>query len=114
MSSCVEVRTLCPEAALGLLSGSERADVLEHLDRCESCRELMHELSEVSDDLVLLAPNGEPPAGFEQRVLDRIGATRRRRRWPIAIAALAAAVLAVVGFAVGRAGDGSEPSVREI
>jgi hypothetical protein len=114
MSTCADVQELIPEAALGLLSGSERADVLTHLDRCEDCRELMHELSAVSDELVLLSPNAEPPAGFEQRVLGRIGASRRRRRWPVAVGAIAAALLAVVGFAFGRAGGGSSPSVHEV
>jgi hypothetical protein len=74
----------------------------------------MHELSAVSDDLVLLSPNAEPPAGFEQRVLGRIGATRRRRRWPVAVGAIAAALLAVVGFAFGRANSGSSPVVHEV
>lgn len=114
MSACLDVQALSPEAALGLLSGSERAAVLDHLDRCEKCRELMHELSAVADDLVLLAPNAEPPSGFEQRVLERTGATRGRRRWPVVVATIAAALLAVVGFAVGRAGSGAHASVREV
>ncbi|MEY2404900.1 MAG: hypothetical protein QOD38_2451, partial [Acidimicrobiaceae bacterium] len=114
MTACTEVRALLPEASLGLLSGTERAEVLEHLDRCEACRERMHELSAVADDLVLLAPNAEPPPGFEQRVLARIGAPRPRRRWPVALAAAAAAVLAVVAFAAGRATNASPASVREV
>lgn len=114
MTACADVRALCPEAALGLLSGTERAVVLDHVDQCESCRELMHELSSVSDELALLAPNAEPPAGFEQRVLGRLGATRPRRRWPIALGAVAAAVMAVVAFALWRADDGSSPSVHQV
>jgi hypothetical protein len=113
MSACVDVHGLIPEAALGLLSGSERAGVLAHVDACEECRELMHELSAVSDDLVLLSPNAEPPAGFEQRVLGRIGASRHRRRWPVAVGAIAATLLAVVGFALGRVGGGASASVHE-
>jgi hypothetical protein len=105
---------MTPEAALGLLAGNERAEVLDHIDGCEECRELMHELSTVADGLVLLAPSAEPPAGFEQRVLARIGAVRGRRRWPIAVGAAAALLLAVVGFAVGRTGSAPSSSVREV
>jgi hypothetical protein len=99
-----------------LLGGNERALVLEHVDHCEACRELMHELSEVSDELVLLAPNAEPPAGFEQRVLGRLGAAPQpaRRRWPVAIVASAAAVLAVIAFGLGRANGGESSSVHEL
>jgi hypothetical protein len=109
-----DVQALSPEAALGLLAGNERAAVLDHLDGCEQCRELMHELSAVADDLVLLAPNAEPPPGFEQRVLRRLGATRGRRRWPVVVGGIAAALLAVIGFAVGRGQSGSPPSVHEL
>jgi hypothetical protein len=113
VTTCVDVRGLIPEAALELLSGTERAEVLDHLDGCESCRELMHDLSEVADDLVLLAPNGEPPSGFEQRVLARIVPVRPRRRRAVVAGAIAAAVLAVVAFAAGRAVS-STSSVREV
>jgi hypothetical protein len=109
------VEPLIPEAALGLLSGSERAAVLDHLDSCDDCRELMHELSAVADDLLLLAPNAEPSSGFEQRALAGIGATRGRRRWPVVVGAVAATLLAVVGFAFGRANSSSPPQpVHEI
>jgi hypothetical protein len=114
VSAHVDIQALTPEAALGLLSGTERTEVLEHLGGCEQCRELMHELSAVADELVLLAPQAEPPAGFEQRVLARMGATRGRRRWPLVVGTIAASLLAVVGFALGRAGSGSSPSVHEV
>jgi hypothetical protein len=115
MTAHIDVQALTPEAALGLLSGDERAEVLDHLESCEHCRELMHELSVVADELVLLAPTADPSAGFEQRVLRSIGAARARRRWPVVVASMAAALLAVVGFAVGRFGAGSAaPSVHEV
>jgi len=121
MRTCADVRAMCPEAALGLLSGSDRAIVLDHIEQCEPCRELMHELSAVSDELVLLAPNGEPPAGFEQRVLSRVGAgpgeaaPSGRRRWRVLVGASATAVLAVIAiaFSLSRA-DGGSSSVQEI
>ncbi|MEY2421685.1 MAG: hypothetical protein QOI95_1752 [Acidimicrobiaceae bacterium] len=113
MSICVDVEPLLPEAALGLLSGGERADVLAHLDGCAGCRELMHELSGVADDLVLLAPTGEPPSGFEERVLSQIGASPARRHWPV-VGSIAAALLIVVAFAIGRAQSSPGSEVHEV
>jgi hypothetical protein len=96
------------EVALGIASGEERARVLEHTGRCPSCRRQLRELSILGDELLLLAPQHEPPAGFESRVLERLG-RRRRRRLPAwlrgprvaAVAAVAAAVAAAAGATVG-------------
>jgi hypothetical protein len=74
----------------------------------------MHDLGAVADGLVLLAPAAEPPSGFEQRVLDRIGASRGRRRWPVVVAGIAAALVAVVGFAVGHSFSEAPSTVREV
>ena len=74
----------------------------------------MHELSAVADGLVLLAPNAEPPPGFEQRVLARIGATpdgvggrSLPRRSPPPCSS-------IVGFGVGRSMSGARASVHEV
>jgi hypothetical protein len=96
------------EMALGIASGEERARVLEHTGRCPSCRRLLRELSILGEELLLLAPEHEPPAGFESRVLERLG-RRRRRRLPAwlrgprvaVVAAVAAAVAAAAGATVG-------------
>ena len=103
-AECNEIRELAAEVALGISSGEERASVLAHLGRCPACRAELDELSEVADELLLLAPPREPPVGFETRVLDRFG-RRPARRWlghfRVAAAALAAgAVTAAVMFAV--------------
>ncbi|MGH2694671.1 MAG: anti-sigma factor family protein [Actinomycetota bacterium] len=94
--SCERCRELIPEVALGASSGEERALVLEHLDGCAECRSLLHELSMVADELLLLAPVQEPPPGFETRSLVRLTAERgsRRRRYAL-LAAAAALVIAV-------------------
>ena len=115
MSGCLDVRAMTPEAALGLLSGADRAVVFEHLEGCERCREAMHEFSALADELMLLAPEAEPPVGFEQRVIDALGAPPRvrRRRGLVVIGAAAAVLLAVVAFAAGRSGQ-PQPAVREI
>jgi len=71
--SCDEFAGVAAELALGVLTGRERAAALAHLDGCESCREQVRELTMVQDELLALLPSQEPPAGFESRVLDRLG-----------------------------------------
>ena len=73
--SCDEFAGVAAELALAVLTGRERAAALAHLDGCESCREQVRELTMVQDELLALLPSQEPPAGFESRVLDRLGLT---------------------------------------
>ena len=73
--SCDEFAGVAAELALGVLTGRERAAALAHLDGCESCREQVRELTMAQDELLALLPSQEPPAGFESRVLDRLGLT---------------------------------------
>jgi hypothetical protein len=106
--SCEELRELAPEIALGTIDGEERADALRHLATCAECRRLVDQFSEVADELLLLAPIQEPPAGFESRVIEALGlqrppARRRRARGlllrltpPLAAAAVSALVLMAV------------------
>jgi Putative zinc-finger len=82
---CDEVRELAPEIALGIADGEERAEALRHLTGCADCRRAVEELSEVADDLLMVAPVQEPSAGFESRVVAAMGLERperrRRPRW---------------------------------
>ena len=100
-STCVEVRELAPELALGIVGGPERAEALEHTSECGPCRALVGELAEAADALPLLAAEAEPPPGFEERVLGALKAPRRRNRRLVAaafaIAAAAAAIVSIVG-----------------
>jgi hypothetical protein len=82
---CTRLYDLAPELALGLLDGAERAEVLAHLERCATCHADVASLTELGEQLLLLAPEVPPPAGFETRVLDRVvpraassGDSRRR------------------------------------
>ena len=97
---CADVREVAPEFALGVLDAEARADVLLHLDHCASCQRQVGELSEMADSLVLLAPEAEPPAGFERRVLGAMDDSARRRRWRtaklVAVTAAAAVIISVV------------------
>jgi predicted anti-sigma-YlaC factor YlaD len=112
--TCADVQLLAAEAALGLVSGADRAALLEHLDICEECRTLVHDLAGVADALVVASPPAEPSAGFEQRVLERLGAAPRRRRWPALVGAAAAALLLVLAFAIGRNVGTASKDVREV
>jgi Putative zinc-finger len=103
--TCEQTRALAPELALGIADGAERAEALEHLAGCAACRRAVAELSEVTDELLLRGPEGEPPVGFESRVLARLQPARpaaRARRRPrralllLAPAAVAAALATVI------------------
>src|SRR5947207_11994848 len=102
--TCPEVRELAPELALGIVGGPERAEALQHASECGPCRALVGELAEAADALMLLAPESEPPSGFEERVLAALRAPRwrmrRRAAVMVAAAAAAAAIVSIVGVRV--------------
>jgi hypothetical protein len=98
--TCTDVRELAPELALGVLDGVDRAEALNHTERCTACRGLVADYTHAADALPLAVAEAEPPDGFEQRVLREIGSGRRRNRRVIAlvaVAAAAAAILSIVG-----------------
>jgi hypothetical protein len=112
--SCAQLRDASAELALGVLSGAERAEAIMHVNGCARCQALVNELTETADALTLLAPELEPSAGFEQRVLGAGRARRRRntRRWvaSIAAAAAAAAIVSITVVRVIEAGSDATPS----
>ena len=71
--SCREFSDVAAELALGVLTGRERAAAIAHLDQCDACRENVRQLTMTGEGLLELLPAAEPPAGFESRVLERIG-----------------------------------------
>jgi hypothetical protein len=71
--SCAELADAAAELALGVLTGRERAEALAHLDHCEACREHVRQLTITGEELLGLLPPREPPAGFETRVMERLG-----------------------------------------
>lgn len=127
-SDCPEVEGLAAELALGIVSGSERAAAVAHLNACPGCRRLVDELATAADPLLLLAPEMEPSIGFESRVLSATASAERPAPLPsslqhrpvrsftaarAAIAAAIALVAATGGLLVGRAvTDGGGPVVR--
>src|SRR2546423_13788281 len=104
--SCAQVRDLAPELALGVLSGADRAEVLLHIDRCPTCRAHVNELSETVGARALLAPEAEPPAGCEKRLLHGMGG-ERHRGWRAIVFSRWAAAAAVVGLLVAGSGLGA-------
>lgn len=91
--SCATARERAPELALGILSGAERSEVLLHLGGCSRCQAVVDEHTELADLLPHLAPEVEPPPGFERRVVGAMRHDRRRatRRLVAALVATAAA-----------------------
>ncbi|WP_053204557.1 zf-HC2 domain-containing protein [Jiangella muralis] len=71
---CGEVADALAEVATGAASGPDRARVLAHLADCPDCRRELEELTRVADEVLLVAPEHDPPAGFEGAVLARIAA----------------------------------------
>ena len=100
--SCAQMEDLVDELALDVLPGDLRGVALEHLEGCAACRARLEELSESADQLLFAYRPVDPPAGFEERVLGRLDAQRRRpRRRSWRVAALAAAAAVVIGAAIG-------------
>jgi hypothetical protein len=115
---CADVDALAAELALGIVSGAERAAALDHLAVCGVCRSRVEELSEVADELLLIGPEREPPAGFEGRVIAAMGTAsaapvastdRPRRRLSTGMWAIAAAIVLIVGAVGVFVGNGLAP-----
>ena len=95
-ASCAAFDELAEELALGMVDEPRRSELLGHAASCPRCQSALDGLGSVVDRLLLVAPEIEPPAGFETRVLARIGAEpapARRRRTGMWVAAAAALVL---------------------
>jgi hypothetical protein len=117
---CDEYSDDLAELALGILTGRARAATLAHVDSCPRCAEELEQLSHAADAVVSVAPEIEPPMGFEVRLFNRMGfgevpvtpeSQRPRRRtgpsaWlarsPRWVLATAAAVIALaLGLSIG-------------
>jgi predicted anti-sigma-YlaC factor YlaD len=113
MPECAWARDRAEELALGVLDGAERAEVLRHVNACPTCQAVVHELAEVADVLAHLAPEAEPPPGFEQRVLRVIRGDRGRRlRRRVAVLAATAAAATIVAVGTVRIVDAGRDADR--
>jgi len=130
--TCREFDEAADELAVGGASEPERTALLVHAASCTRCAALLDELASVADHLLLVAPEVDPPPGFESRALalmadapdhqiragGRAGWRSRPRRAVVAVAA-AALVAGVAGGAAldraaapsGRRGSATSTSV---
>lgn len=115
---CERLREQGAELALGVLPARERAEAVAHLDRCPDCCEHVERLAAVSDGLLALLPEAEPPVGFESRVVRALGAAPtpkpRGRRLRLAAAAMAATLACGFGgWAVATVVEGAPAAVSQ-
>src|SRR5262245_2589873 len=113
--TCEQVREIAPDLALGIADGQERGAALRHTATCADCRGLVSSFSSVADELLLVAPEREPPPGFASRTLARLDQrTSRSRRWVAPLAIAASLVLAMaVGAAAVLAGTADDRQLAE-
>ncbi|MGW2746383.1 hypothetical protein [Streptomyces sp. NPDC001450] len=118
--TCEKLRESGAELALGVLPGRQRAEAVEHLERCAACREYVEHMTLVGDRLLGLLPPAEPPNGFETRMArgltraasapegrahahvsagERKGFRGRARRARLRLASAVAALAIACGFA---------------
>ncbi len=111
-----------PELALGVLTGRDRARVLAHVDSCPRCADELEHLARTADTVVQMAPEMEPPLGFEVRLFERMGVAEspRRRfgrhvpRWmPVAAAAAVVALGLGLGLGLSSSPSTSPPTVAQ-
>jgi hypothetical protein len=98
---CQETRELAAEVALGIADGEDRARVLRHVAECADCRRELGRLSTVADELLVLAPEEEPPPGFELRVLDAIKPPQPKRRITLRRLAFVGAIAVTAAVTAG-------------
>jgi anti-sigma factor RsiW len=101
------------ELALGEVSEPRRSHLLSHMTGCLRCRATYHEVVSAVDAVVPTAPEAQPPAGFDLRVLSAMGvgangAVRRPSTWfsrvtpgRVMLAAAAVVLIAAVGVVAG-------------
>jgi hypothetical protein len=105
LMTCTAVDELAAELALDVLDGEDRGAALAHLERCAECRENVARMTDSVETLLQLVPPAEPPAGFEDRVLEQLHAVRAptvggNRRFLLAVAATTAVLVIAVAVLV--------------
>jgi hypothetical protein len=113
---CESIEDELIELSLGILGGRRRSEVLAHVGSCGRCSAELQRLSIVADALLQLAPEIEPPLGFELRLAERLQKNRtlhrsRHHRW--VVGALSAAALLAVVLGIGLATLGASRGHNE-
>jgi hypothetical protein len=103
--TCLEVRDLLPELAVGVLPLAERDRVERHLRWCAGCRKEAGELGAAAATFGFALAPVTPAADLGDRVVERVraaaGRPGRRRRIRAVATALVAGALAVGGLGWG-------------
>ncbi len=110
--ACREADEVLVELALGQVGGEPRAQALAHVDGCARCTAELGSLAAVADELLALVPPAEPPAGFESRVLARVGAVGEAAPAPPPPFSPARRLPAGARERGGAGGDGTASRVR--
>ena len=107
--TCDQFDEQAEDLALGHIDEPQRSRLLAHASACPQCQSLLEGLGTVADRLLLLAPQLEPPAGFESRALARVDTTTTsdtaRFRMPLWAAAAVALIVGTLGFTVAHLAD---------
>jgi Putative zinc-finger len=108
--SCLEVRELLPEHAVGVLGELEHERIQRHLQTCAGCRKEAGDLGQAASTLAFALAPVPVPDGLGDRVVARVrsaaGApgTRRRARTATVTLVAAALVFASLGWGAVMAG----------
>jgi hypothetical protein len=101
------------ELGLGVLTGRERAQAIEHLQHCDRCRVRVQGMAFTSDELLELLPGQQPSPGFSAQVARGLRQaakapvrSRLSRRLTVAAAVVAVAAAGLAGWGI-RASPGS-------
>ena len=103
--TCLEVRELLPEHAIGVLGELEHQRVQRHLKTCAGCRKEAGDLGQAASTLAFALAPAPLPEGLDDRVVARVrraaGAPGTRRRARTATVALVAAALVFASLGWG-------------
>jgi len=116
--TCLEVRELLPEHAIGVLGEFDRQRVQRHLEWCAGCRKEAGDLGQAAATLAFALAPAPVPEGLGERVVARVrraaGVPGARRRARTAAASLIAATVAFasLGWGAVMAGRADRFEVR--
>lgn len=103
--TCLEVRELLPEHAIGVLGELEHERIQRHLQTCAGCRKEAGDLGRAASTLAFALAPATVPEGLDDRVVARVrraaGAPGTRRRARTAMVALVAAALVFASLGWG-------------
>ena len=116
--TCLEVRELLPEHAIGVLGEPDRERIQRHLQWCAGCRKEAGDLGQAAATLAFALAPAPVPEGLGERVVARVrraaGVPGTRRRARTAAASLIAATVAFasLGWGAVMAGRADRFEVR--